>query len=110
MGEDVAKGLGLKTNLIKFLALLIVVLLAGGSVAIAGPIGFIGIVIPHLARKVIGVDHKWLIPYAGLLGAVLLLTADIAARYIIMPQEVPVGVMTAVIGAPFFVYVARKGF
>jgi iron complex transport system permease protein len=110
MGEDVAKGLGLKTNLIKFLALLIVVLLAGGSVAIAGPIGFIGIVIPHLARKVIGVDHKWLIPYAGLLGAILLLTADIAARYIIMPQEVPVGVMTAVIGAPFFVYVARKGF
>jgi iron complex transport system permease protein len=110
MGEDVAKGLGLKTNLIKFLALLIVVLLAGGSVAIAGPIGFIGIVIPHLARKLIGVDHKWLIPYAGLLGAVLLLTADIAARYIIMPQEVPVGVMTAVIGAPFFVYVARKGF
>ncbi|MCA1055495.1 iron ABC transporter permease [Rossellomorea aquimaris] len=110
MGEDVAKGLGLKTNLIKFLALLIVVLLAGGSVAIAGPIGFIGIVIPHLARKLIGVDHKWLIPYAGLLGAVLLLIADIAARYIIMPQEVPVGVMTAVIGAPFFVYVARKGF
>jgi iron complex transport system permease protein len=110
MGEDVAKGLGLKTNLIKFFSLLIVVLLAGGSVAIAGPIGFIGIVIPHLARKMIGVDHKWLIPYAGLLGAILLLTADIAARYIIMPQEVPVGVMTAVIGAPFFVYVARKGF
>jgi iron complex transport system permease protein len=110
MGEDVAKGLGLKTALIKFIALLVVVLLAGGSVAIAGPIGFIGIVIPHLARKIIGVDHRWLIPYSGLLGAILLLAADTGARYIIMPQEVPVGVMTAIIGAPFFVYVARKGF
>ncbi|MBN8193624.1 iron ABC transporter permease [Bacillus sp. NTK074B] len=110
MGEDVAKGLGLKTTLIKFLALAVVVLLAGGSVAVAGPIGFIGIVIPHLARKIIGVDHRWLIPFSGLLGAVFLLAADIGARYIIMPQEVPVGVMTAIIGAPFFVYVARKGF
>ncbi|MCC5801976.1 FecCD family ABC transporter permease [Rossellomorea vietnamensis] len=110
MGEDVAKGLGLKTNVIKFLALMVVVLLAGGSVAVAGPIGFIGIVIPHLARKIIGVDHRWLIPFSGLLGAILLLAADIGARYIIMPQEVPVGVMTAIIGAPFFVYVARKGF
>ncbi|OXS61412.1 iron complex transport system permease protein [Bacillus sp. V-88] len=110
MGEDVAKGLGLKTNVIKFLALAVVVLLAGGSVAVAGPIGFIGIVIPHLARKIIGVDHRWLIPFSGLLGAILLLAADIGARYIIMPQEVPVGVMTAIIGAPFFVYVARKGF
>ena len=110
MGEDVAKGLGLKTSLIKFLALAVVVLLAGGSVAVAGPIGFIGIVIPHIARKIIGVDHRWLIPFSGLLGAVLLLAADVGARYVIMPQEVPVGVMTAIIGAPFFVYVARKGF
>ncbi|MBM7586163.1 iron complex transport system permease protein [Bacillus pakistanensis] len=110
MGEDVAKGLGLKTGLIKFLALSIVVLLAGGSVAIAGPIGFIGIVIPHIAKKIIGIDHRWLIPYTGLLGAILLLAADIGARYIIMPQEVPVGVMTAAIGAPFFIYIARRGF
>ena len=110
MGEDVAKGLGLKTSLIKFLALAVVVLLAGGSVAVAGPIGFIGIVIPHIARKIIGVDHRWLIPFSGLLGAILLLAADVGARYVIMPQEVPVGVMTAIIGAPFFVYVARKGF
>jgi iron complex transport system permease protein len=110
MGEDVAKGLGLKTGLIKFIALSIVVLLAGGAVAIAGPIGFIGIVIPHIAKKIIGIDHRWLIPYSGLLGAILLLAADIGARYIIMPQEVPVGVMTAAIGAPFFIYIARRGF
>ncbi|WP_373922363.1 FecCD family ABC transporter permease [Rossellomorea marisflavi] len=110
MGEDVAKGLGVKTNNLKVISLVAVVLLAGGSVAVAGPIGFIGIVIPHIARKIIGVDHRWLIPYSGLLGAILLLAADIGARYIIMPQEVPVGVMTAVIGAPFFVYVARRGY
>ena len=110
MGEDVARGLGLKTGLIKLVSLIIVVLLAGGAVAIAGPIGFIGIVIPHIARRIIGVDHRWLIPFAGLAGGILLLAADIAARYIIMPQEVPVGVMTAAIGAPFFIYIARKGF
>ncbi|MBT2687511.1 iron ABC transporter permease [Bacillus sp. ISL-47] len=110
MGEDVAKGLGLKTGMLKLGAGIIVVLLSGGAVAVAGPIGFLGIVIPHLTRAVVGIDHRWVIPYAGLFGGMLLLVADIAARYIIMPQEVPVGVMTAVIGTPFFVYIARRGF
>ncbi|PWW29623.1 iron complex transport system permease protein [Cytobacillus oceanisediminis] len=110
MGEDVAKGLGLKTGLLKLGAGIIVVLLSGGAVAVAGPIGFLGIVIPHLTRAVVGIDHRWVIPFAGLFGGMLLLIADIAARYIIMPQEVPVGVMTAVIGTPFFVYIARRGF
>ncbi len=110
MGEDVAKGLGLKTGMLKLGAGIIVVLLSGGAVAVAGPIGFLGIVIPHVTRAVVGIDHRWVIPFAGLFGGMLLLAADIAARYIIMPQEVPVGVMTAVIGTPFFVYIARRGF
>ncbi|MBG9452356.1 iron ABC transporter [Cytobacillus firmus] len=110
MGEDVAKGLGLKTGLLKLGAGIVIVFLSGGAVAVAGPIGFLGIVIPHLTRAVVGIDHRWVIPYAGLLGGMLLLIADIASRYIIMPQEVPVGVMTAVIGTPFFVYIARRGF
>ncbi|MFC0015243.1 MULTISPECIES: iron ABC transporter permease [Allobacillus] len=109
MGEDLAKGLGQKTWLIKVLAALTIVLLAGGAVAVAGPIGFIGIVIPHVARWMVGIDYRWVIPYSGMLGAVLLLIADIGARYIIMPAEVPVGVMTAVIGVPFFIYIARRG-
>jgi iron complex transport system permease protein len=109
MGEDVAKGLGLKTGLVKLAGMVIVVLLAGAAVAVAGPIGFIGIVVPHIARKLIGIDHRWLLPFSAVLGAVLLLAADITARYVIMPQEVPVGVMTAAIGAPFFIYLARKG-
>ena len=109
MGEDVAKGLGVNTGFLKIIVAIIVILLAGGSVAIAGPIGFIGIVIPHLTRYIVGIDHRWLIPFSGLLGGILLLVADIFARYIIMPQEVPVGVMTAIIGTPFFIYIARKG-
>lgn len=110
MGEDVAKGLGLNTGMLKIAVAIFVILLSGGAVAIAGPIGFIGIVIPHITRSIVGIDHRWVIPYAGILGGILLLIADILARYIIMPQEVPVGVMTAIIGTPFFIYIARKGF
>jgi len=109
MGEDVATGLGQKTAVIKVLAVLIIILLAGGSVAVAGPIAFVGIIVPHFARYLVGNDYRWVIPYSVLLGALLILTADICARFIAMPKEVPVGVMTAIIGVPFFVYVARKG-
>ncbi len=109
MGEDVAKGLGQRTGLIKVVTALFIILLAGGSVAIAGPIGFIGIMVPHLARFLVGIDYRWVIPYCALIGGILLIVADISARYIIMPQEIPVGVMTAIIGTPFFIYIARKG-
>ncbi|WP_349409178.1 iron ABC transporter permease [Pseudalkalibacillus sp. SCS-8] len=109
MGEEVAVGLGQKTALVKIGAAVVIVLLAGSSVAIAGPVGFIGIVIPHIARGLVGIDYRWVIPYSALLGAILLLIADIGARYIIMPKEVPVGVMTALIGTPFFIYIARRG-
>ncbi|OZM56631.1 iron ABC transporter [Lottiidibacillus patelloidae] len=110
MGEDVAKGLGLKLGRIKIVMAIVVILLAGSAVAIAGPIGFIGIVIPHVAKKFIGIDHRWLVPFSAVLGAILLLSADIGARFIIFPQEVPVGVMTAIIGTPFFIFIARRGF
>ena len=110
MGEDVAKGLGLHTGFLKIGVAIVIILLSGGSVAIAGPIGFIGIVIPHVTRSIVGIDHRWVIPFSGLLGGILLLIADILARYVIMPQEVPVGVMTAIIGTPFFIYIARRGF
>ncbi|MBD2036889.1 iron ABC transporter permease [Leptolyngbya sp. FACHB-321] len=108
LGEDVAKGLGLRTGWIKAIAMLVVVLLAGSAVAIAGPIWFIGLVVPHLARLLIGMDYRWLVPYAACLGAILLLLADIGARLIIKPQELPVGIMTSLLGAPFFIYLARS--
>lgn len=109
MGEDTAQGLGQRTLLLKAALGVIVLVLAGSSVSIAGPIGFVGVVVPHLARFTVGVDHRWVIPYSAVIGAVLLVVADLAARFIMMPEEVPVGVMTAFIGAPFFIYAARKG-
>ncbi|MDQ0861855.1 iron complex transport system permease protein [Bacillus sp. V2I10] len=110
MGEDIAKGLGQRTGSVKILAALMIILLAGSAVSIAGPIGFIGIVVPHFARYLVGTDHRWILPYSAVLGGILLLSGDIGARYIIMPNEVPVGVMTAFIGTPFFIYLARRGF
>lgn len=109
LGEDVAKGLGQNTGWVKAVAGVIVVVLAGASVAVAGPIGFIGLAVPHIARSLIGTDYRWILPMAGLLGGVLLLLADVAARLVIQPQEVAVGVMTALIGAPFFIHLARRG-
>ncbi len=108
LGENVAKGLGQRTAVVKVIAAVSVVLLAGSSVAIAGPIGFIGLVVPHIVRFFVGVDYRWVLPYAAVVGAILLLVADIAARLLIKPQELPVGVMTAIVGAPFFIYLARS--
>ncbi|RNB87633.1 iron ABC transporter permease [Brevibacillus fluminis] len=109
MGEDVAKGLGQRTLWVKIVSGLIVVMLSGCSVAVAGPIGFVGLVTPHLSRFFVGIDTRWVVLYSGMLGAILLLAADIAARFVAFPNEMPIGVMTALIGAPGFVYVARKG-
>lgn len=106
LGEDVAQGLGQRTAWVKVTAAVSVVLLAGSSVAAAGPIGFIGLVVPHIVRFLVGFDYRWILPYAAVFGAILLLVADIVARLLIKPQELPVGVMTALIGTPFFIYLA----
>jgi iron complex transport system permease protein len=107
LGDDVAKGLGQNTVWIKIIAAVIVVMLSGGAVALAGPIGFVGLVVPHIARFIAGSDYRWLIPYCALLGGILVTVADVFARIIIRPQEVPVGVMMALVGAPFFIWLAR---
>ncbi|TCK92410.1 iron complex transport system permease protein [Natranaerovirga hydrolytica] len=109
VGEDVAKGLGQKTWLVKGMGLLVVVFLSGSAVAMAGPIGFVGLIIPHIVRGFVGIDYRWVMPYCAILGAGLMLAADIASRFILFPTEVPVGVATAVVGAPFFIYLARRG-
>jgi iron complex transport system permease protein len=107
LGDDVARSLGQSTIWIKLLTALSVVLLAGGSVAIAGPIGFIGLIVPHMVRFFIKTDYRWILPYSALLGAILLLVSDVAARIVLKPQELPVGIMTALLGAPAFVYLAK---
>jgi iron complex transport system permease protein len=108
LGEDIAKGLGQRTVWVKLLAATSVVLLAGSSVAIAGPIGFIGLVVPHMVKFFIKTDYRWIVPYSAILGAILLLVSDIAARVVLKPQELPVGVMSAMLGAPMFVYLAKS--
>ena len=108
LGEDVAKGLGQRTLWVKLMASLIIVLLAGTSVAMAGPIAFVGLVAPHLARGLVGTNFRWTTPASILLGGGLLLLADILARFIVWPREAPVGVTMALIGAPFFILYARR--
>jgi iron complex transport system permease protein len=107
LGEDIAKGLGQNTLRVKAAAALMVVLLNGGAVALAGPIGFVGLVIPHVVRFIVGVDYRWIIPYSVILGGILVTVADVGARIIIRPQELPVGIMMAFVGAPFFIWLAR---
>lgn len=106
LGEDTARGLGQRTAWVKAAGACCVILLAGGAVAIAGPIGFVGLVVPHAVRFFVGVDYRWIVPYAAVLGGILLVLADVGARFVIRPQELPVGVMTALLGAPFFMYLA----
>ncbi|MBD2342461.1 iron ABC transporter permease [Calothrix sp. FACHB-156] len=108
LGEDIAKGLGQQTGWVKIATAIAVVLLAGSSVSLAGPIGFIGLVVPHIVRFFIKADYRWILPYSAIVGASLLLVADVAARVLLKPQELPVGVMTALIGAPFFLYLAKS--
>lgn len=109
LGDSVARGLGQRVGLVKAAAAAAVVLLAGSAVAVAGPIVLVGLAVPHLARFLVGRDYRRVLPAAAAGGAVLLLAADVAARFVIHPEEVPVGVMTALIGGPFFLHVARRG-
>ncbi|MEO0561330.1 MAG: iron ABC transporter permease [Chloroflexota bacterium] len=107
LGEDIAAGLGQNTGRVKLLAAAATVLLAGGAVALAGPIGFVGLVAPHLVRFFVGTDYRWILPYSAIVGALLVIGGDMVARVIIRPQELPVGVMMGLLGAPFFIYLAR---
>jgi ABC-type Fe3+-siderophore transport system permease subunit len=108
LGDDVATGLGLNMAWARAGALAVTVVLAGAAVAVAGPIGFVGLMVPHVARRLFGVKHAVLLPACALLGALLLTTADIGARLVMRPEEVPVGILTAVLGGPFFLYLVRK--
>lgn len=109
-GEEVAIGLGSNLGRVRALAGVAVLILSGPAVALAGPIGFIGLVIPHITRKLVGVDYRFVIPFSGLFGAVLVMLADILARVVNPPFETPLGAITAIVGVPFFIYLAnRKG-
>lgn len=108
LGEDVARGLGTNVVLSRVLAAGAVVLLCGAATAACGPIGFVGLTIPHVARMLVGPDYRWALPYSLLLAPILLLAADILGRVIARPGEVPVAIVTAVIGAPVFIALVRQ--
>ncbi|MFE7799088.1 FecCD family ABC transporter permease [Nocardia sp. NPDC057440] len=108
LGDEVARGLGVDIGRSRALGLAAIVLLCGAATAAVGPIAFLGLVVPHLARVFTGPDYRWLIPYSGLFGALLLLIADIIGRVVARPGELEVGVTLAAIGAPFFVLLVRR--
>ncbi|NUB46174.1 iron chelate uptake ABC transporter family permease subunit [Fertoebacter nigrum] len=108
LGEAAAGHIGLPVQRIKLLAILAVAAATGASVAVAGGIGFIGIVVPHLLRLASGPDHRWLLPNAALLGAILLVLADIIARLVVAPAELPIGIVTATLGAPVFLWILLR--
>lgn len=108
LGRDVAAGLGQHTRLVQFTGMIIVVILAGAAVSTVGPIAFVGLIIPHITRYLVGVDYRWIIPCSAVLGSLLIIFADIAARLINAPYETPIGALIAVIGVPFFIYLAGK--
>ena len=109
LGDDMAAGLGEHVFRTRLVSALGAVILAGAATAIAGPIGFVGLVIPHICRMLVGTDHRWLLPFSALAGASLLLASDIIGR-VIAPssEEIQVGIITAVIGAPFFIWIVRR--
>ncbi|MEV7190862.1 iron ABC transporter permease [Streptomyces sp. NPDC093510] len=108
LGEDVAKGLGQNIAAVRIVGGIGATVLTGAGVAAAGPIAFIGLAVPHIARALIGSDHRWVLPLAAVLGPVMLLVSDTVGRIVFPPSEVPAGVMTALIGVPFLVTLVRR--
>ncbi|MEV6411037.1 iron chelate uptake ABC transporter family permease subunit [Kribbella sp. NPDC051718] len=108
LGDDVARSLGQRVGMARIFTAITVVLLCGAATAAAGPIGFIGLTIPHIARLVTGPDYRWILPYSMLLAPILLLGSDVIGRVVAQPGELQVGIVTAVIGAPFFIALVRR--
>ncbi|MDN5688783.1 MAG: iron ABC transporter permease [Brachybacterium sp.] len=108
LGDELAAGLGERVALTRAVAALGAVVLCGAATAVTGPIGFVGLVVPHACRLLIGVDHRWLLPFSAVAGAMLLTAADVLGRVVSRPAELDVGIVTALIGAPFFIAIVRR--
>ncbi|QYM76105.1 iron ABC transporter permease [Leucobacter luti] len=108
LGDDVATGLGESVGRTRALVGVAAVVLCGAATAVAGPIGFVGLLVPHVCRTLFGPDHRWLLPFSALAGAMLLLGADVLGRVITRPAEIEVGILTAILGAPFLIWIVRR--
>jgi iron complex transport system permease protein len=109
LGDEVAKGLGIRVETARFTLVVLAALLAASAVSVAGLLGFVGLIVPHITRMLVGSDFEYLMPCAAVLGATLVVAADTVARTVFSPVEVPVGIFMAFLGAPFFIYLLRKG-
>ncbi|WP_434587398.1 FecCD family ABC transporter permease [Streptomyces sp. A5-4] len=109
LGDDVARGLGVNIAMSRTTGIVAITLLAGAATAACGPIAFLGLMVAHGARYLTGPDYRWLVPYAGLLGAVVLLVCDIVGRLVVRPGELDAGVVVALLGAPFFAVLVWRG-
>ncbi|MEV4048956.1 iron ABC transporter permease [Streptomyces sp. NPDC049744] len=109
LGDDVARGLGVNIALTRTVGVVAITLLAGAATAACGPIAFLGLMVAHVARYLTGPDYRWLVPYAGLLGAVVLLVCDIVGRLVVRPGELDAGVVVSLLGAPFFAVLVWRG-
>jgi len=108
LGDDVAVSLGMHPMRYKIIGVLGVMLLTGAATAACGPVGFVGLVVPHVARHFAGVDYRWVIPYAGFIGGLLVVLADVIGRVVVRPGELQVGIVMALIGGPVFIYLVRR--
>ncbi|MBS3178252.1 MULTISPECIES: FecCD family ABC transporter permease [unclassified Pseudoclavibacter] len=108
LGDDLAAGLGEKVALTRGAAALGAVILCGAATAVTGPIAFVGLVVPHACRLMFGVDHRWVLPFSAVVGASLLTGADVLGRILTRPSEIDVGIITAIIGAPIFIWIVRR--
>lgn len=108
LGDERASNLGISVTWVRAGALFVAVIWTSAAVAVCGPISFLGLVAPHLARQLVGGQHQYLLPTAMLVGALLLLVADLVARTLAPPLELPAGIMTAIIGAPYFLYLLMR--
>lgn len=108
LGDDLAAGLGEHVGRTRLISSAGAVILCGAATAVAGPIAFVGLVIPHLCRLIVGTDHRWLLPFSMIAGAALLVASDVVGRLVARPEEIEVGIITALIGAPFFIWIVRR--
>lgn len=108
LGDDVARGLGHRVALLRASGALAATVLTGVAVAVAGPIAFVGLAVPHVARALVGADHRWVLALSALLGPVVILVSDVLGRVVFAPSEVPVAVMTALLGVPFLIALVRR--
>ena len=108
LGEETARSLGMRTGRTRLISSVLVVVITGAAVAIAGPIGFVGLAVPHMVRTFVGADYRWILPTSFIYGAIFLVAADIVGRIVTRPAELEVGIVTALVGAPIMVFLARQ--